>query len=59
MTTKEKVKRRIDNLPEENIKKVEEFLNKLSSVKVDKKNLTLYDFKGQFDNKEIRNRAYE
>jgi len=59
MTTKEKLLKVIDNLPDEKIKEVYKLLN---SIKVNKKNvksLKTFDLGGKYDNVDIRKFAYE
>ncbi|MBD3374337.1 hypothetical protein GF406_04810 [candidate division KSB1 bacterium] len=59
MTTKEKVKDEIDNMPEELLDQVYEFINALKIKKARNKKIHTYRLKGRFDNMNIRERAYE
>lgn len=60
MATKEEVKMQIDLLPDDLIDKVYELLLGLKKQKRKTlKNWKLRDFKGEFDNKDIRKEAYE
>ncbi len=59
MITKEKVKREIDRMPNELIVKVHKYINGLKSKKVTKEKLHTFGLKGQFDDINVRERAYE
>ena len=59
MTTKQKVKREIDSLPEELLKEVYEFLSNLKSGKKKQGKLRSVKLKGKLDKLNIRKEAYE
>ncbi len=59
MTTKEKVKREIDKLPDESLEKVYKYIHSLRTQPVRKKKIHTFNLKGQLDNVNIRERAYE
>lgn len=59
MITKEKVKREIDGMPNELIVKVHKYINGLRTKKATKKKLHTFSLKGQFDDINVRKRAYE
>ena len=59
MITKEKVKREIDRMPKNLVGKVHKYLHGLNFKKVTKRKLHTFKLKGQFDDINIRERAYE
>ena len=59
MTTKEKVKREIDKMPNDLLEKVYKYINSLRTKTTQKKNIHTFNLKGQLDNVNIRERAYE
>jgi hypothetical protein len=59
MTTKEKVKREIDKMPSDLIEKVYKYINSLRTKTIQKKKIHTFNLKGQLDNLNIRERAYE
>ena len=59
MITKEKIKRDIDKMPNELPGKTHKFLHGLNSKKGTKRKLHTFSLKGQFDDINIRERAYE
>ncbi len=59
MTTKEKVKKEIDKLPDETIEKVYKYIATLRAKTVQKKKIHTFNLKGQLDNVKVRERAYE
>jgi hypothetical protein len=59
MTTKEKLLKAIDNLPDEKIKEVYKLLNSLKVNKKDVKRLKTFNLGGKFDNMNVRKAAYE
>lgn len=59
MTTKEKIKRQIDNMPEDLLEQVDKFIRSLKRRTKSKKFIKTYKLKGRFDNINIRERAYE
>ena len=59
MTTKEKIKREIDKLPDDTIEKVYKYIGSLRAKTIQKKKIHTFNLKGQLDNVNIRERAYE
>ena len=59
MNTKEKIKNEINNVPEEFLDDILKYLNNLKNVHKTKKNFSGLHLKGQFDNINIRQNAYE
>lgn len=59
MVTKERIKREIDRMPNDLLDKVHKYINELTSRKTTKKKFHTYKLKGQFDNINARERAYE
>lgn len=59
MTTKEIVKRKIDKMPNDLIEKVYKYINSLEGKKAGKKKISTFNLKGQLDNVNVRERAYE
>jgi hypothetical protein len=59
MTTKEKLKKRIDLLPEELLDQVQQYLDNIKTNKRSKQNIETIHLKGQYDNLDIRQQAYE
>lgn len=59
MTTKEKVKREIDKMPNELLEKVYKYINSLRTKTIIRKKIHTFSLKGQLDNVNIRERAYE
>ena len=59
MVTREKIKREIDNIPNDLLEKVHKYIGGLTSKKTIKKKFHTYKLNGQFDDINIRERAYE
>ena len=59
MVTKERIKREIDRMPNDLLEKVYKYIIGLKSPKTTKKKFHTYNLKGQFDNINVRERAYE
>jgi hypothetical protein len=59
MVTKEKVKHEIDRMPDDLLEKVYKYINNLKAPKTNKKKIRTYKLHGQFDNINVRERAYE
>ena len=61
MATKEQIKKQVDKLPDEWLDRIYTWLKSITKVKDKKKNtsLTPRDFKGKFDNRDLRKEAYE
>ncbi len=58
MVTKERIKREIDRMPNDLLEKVYKYINGLTSREA-KKKFPTYKLKGQFDNINTREKAYE
>lgn len=59
MTTKERVKREIDKMPNDLIEKVYKYISSLEGKKAGKKKIHTFNLNGQLDNVNVRERAYE
>ena len=59
MTTKEKVKREIDQMPNDALEKVYKYISSLRKKTVQQKKVHTFNLKGQLDDVNIRERAYE
>ena len=59
MTTREKIKKDIEQLPDSLLDEVEQFLAAIKSKHNRPTNLPTFKLKGQFDNLDIRRQAYE
>jgi len=59
MTIKDKVKKEIDKMPEDTLKQVYIFIKSIKFKKTKKKEIHTFNLNGQFDNVNIRERAYE
>lgn len=59
MSTKEKIKKEIDKLPTELLDKVSAYIDTLKTVEPKKKSKHTVHLKGQFDNVNVRQKAYE
>ena len=59
MVTKEKIKREIDCMPNDLLEKVHKYIGGLTSKKTVKKKFHTYKLNGQFDDINVRERAYE
>ncbi|MBK7107403.1 MAG: hypothetical protein IPH62_19220 [Ignavibacteriae bacterium] len=59
MITKEKVKRKIDRVPEKLLNKVDKYIDTVISEITEKKKIHTFKLKGQFDDIDIRESAYE
>ena len=59
MVTKERIKREIDRIPNHLLEKVYKYISGLKSSKNSKKKFHTYKLKGQFDNINAREKAYE
>jgi hypothetical protein len=59
MTTKEKVKREIDQMPNDTLEKVYKYICSLKKKTVQQKKVRTFNLKGQLDDVNIRERAYE
>lgn len=59
MTTKEKIKTEIDKLPDHLLEEIYRYINTIKTRRPEKRKLHTYKLKGQFDNINIREKAYE
>ena len=59
MITKERIKRKIDKLPNDQLEKVYKYITSISSVKKKGKKFHTHKLKGAFDDIDIRKNAYE
>ena len=59
MVAKERIKRKIDYMPNDLLEKVYKYINELAGRNTTKKKFRTYKLKGQFDNINVRERAYE
>ncbi|MBI2966611.1 MAG: hypothetical protein HYY40_02200 [Bacteroidetes bacterium] len=59
MSTKEKIKNEIDNLPEAFLKKVYEYIYSIKTVNSKRLPVRTFHLKGQYDKINIRQKAYE
>lgn len=59
MTTKEKVKKNIDELSDDLLEKVDQYINLIKADNSKKKKVRTFKLKGQFDKVNIRHSAYE
>jgi len=59
MITKARIKHKIDKMPDEFLDKVYNYMNSLTSTKTKAKKTHTYKLKGQFDDINIRAKAYE
>jgi hypothetical protein len=59
MTTKEKVKRELDQMPNDALEKVYKYINSLRKEKLQKKKVRTFNLNGQLDDVNIRKRACE
>jgi len=59
MTTKEKIKKRIDSLPDELLEQVQKYLDSIKTQRRTKKRIRTLHLKGQYDNLNVRQKEYE
>ena len=59
MITKARIKRKIDRLPNEFLDKVYNYINTITSPQKSIKKIHTYKLKGQFDDIDIREKAYD
>jgi hypothetical protein len=59
MTTKEKIKKEIDKMPNDILEKVYKYINSLRTRTTQKTKIHTFNLKGELDNVNIRERAYE
>jgi len=59
MTTKEKIIKRIDLLPDELLEEVQTYLDSIKPQQKKKRKIYTLHLKGQYDNINIRQKAYE
>ncbi|MGR3309573.1 MAG: hypothetical protein ACUZ77_02260 [Candidatus Brocadiales bacterium] len=59
MTTKGKLKKEIDELPQNLLDQVYQFINSIKEERPTKNRLRSFKLRGQFDDVNIREKAYE
>ena len=59
MVTKERIKREIDRMPNDLLEKVYKYINSIKTKNTSKKKFHTYKLNGQFDDVNIREKAYE
>ncbi len=59
MTTKEKIKQKIDMLPDDVLTLVQKYIDNINPKKQPKKTIKTLHLKGQYDNVNVREIAYE
>ena len=59
MTTKEKVKKEIDRMPDDQLEEVYKYISEFKSKATKKIRIHTFNLKGQFDNINVREIAYE
>ena len=59
MTTKEKVKREIDQMPNDALEKVYKYISSLRKKTVQQKKVRTFNLKGQLDDVNLREKGYE
>ena len=59
MTTREKIKQKIDKIPDSLLDNVLEFINSMKLNKSNKREIHTFKLNGSFDNENIRSKAYE
>lgn len=59
MATKERLKKEIDKLPQNLLDQVYQFINSMKEKKRTKKRTRSFKLKGQFDDVNIREKAYD
>lgn len=59
MTIKEKIKKEIDLLPDELLDQVQKYLDNIKVTRIKRKELHTLHLKGQYDNMDLRQKAYE
>lgn len=59
MNTKEKLKKKIDKLPNSMLDKVSNYIDSLKSLETKEKKKRTFHLNGRFDNVNVREKAYE
>ena len=59
MITKEKVKEEIDGMSKDLVEKVYQYIHLIKSKNIEKKKIHTFKLKGNFDDVNIREKAYE
>ncbi len=59
MTTKEKVKKEIDKMPADLLDRVYKYITSLKTKGYQKKKIRTFNLKGQLDDLNVREKAYE
>lgn len=59
MTTKEKVKKELNTMPDELLEEVYKFITDIKSAKTKKAQIHTFKLNGSFDQLDVREKAYE
>ena len=59
MTIKENIKKEIDLLPDELLDQVQQYLDNIKVTRIKRKKIHTLHLKGQYDNMNLRQKAYE
>ena len=59
MTTKEKINKNLDDLPDNLVEQVHQFIKSIKPRNSNKNKIRSFRLKGQFDGMNIRHQAYE
>jgi hypothetical protein len=59
MTIKDKLKKEIDQMPDELLYQIQKYLNSIKKTSTSRKKIKRIHLYGQYDNMNIRHRAYE
>ena len=59
MTTREKIKKNLDDLPDNLVEQVHQFIKSIKPKNSHKNKIRSFRLKGQFDSVNIRHQAYE
>ena len=59
MSIKEKIKKEIDTLPDDFLKKIYEYIYSIKIVKGKRSSIRTFHLQGQYDKVNIRHKAYE
>ncbi len=59
MKMKEKIKKEIDQMPEDLLYEVEKYLKTINKLKMQKRTIRKLHLHGEYDNLNIRQKAYE
>jgi len=59
MTIKDKIKKEIDQMPDELLHQIQKYLNSIKKSPATRKKIKRLHLHGQYDNMNVRHRAYE